>query len=86
MYVSLVQNATCKGNFEGMKHHLHLQTWDMMIVGDIETKVLGFKTVLLDLVEKFCPLARSKRPLAKPWLSRHIVAMQKVHISKQLTI
>ncbi len=25
----------------------------------------------------FCPLARSKRPLAKPWLSRHTVAMQK---------
>ncbi len=49
----------------------------MMLVGDIETKWLGFKMVLLDLVEKFCPLARSKRPAAKPWLSWHIVAMQK---------
>ncbi len=64
-----------KGNFEGMKHHLHLQNWDMMLVGDIEAKWLGFKKVLLDLVEKSCPLVRSKRPLAKPWLSRHIVAM-----------
>ncbi len=48
-----------------------------MLFGDIETKWLGFKTVLLDLVEKFCPLARSKRPLAKPWLSRHIVSMER---------
>ncbi len=60
-----------------MKHHLHLQNWDMMLVGDIGTKWLGFKTVLLDLVEKFCPLARSKRPLAKAWFSRHIIAMPK---------
>ncbi len=66
-----------KGNFEGIKHHLNLQIWDMILVGDIETKWLGFKAILLDLVEKLCPLARSKRPLAKPWLSRHIVAMQK---------
>ncbi len=66
-----------KGNFEGMRHHLHIQNWDMMLVGYIETKWLGFKTVLLDLIEKFCPLARPKPPLAKPWLSRHIVAMQK---------
>ncbi len=66
-----------KGDFEGMKHHLHLQNWDTMPVGEIETKWLGFKTALLDLVEKLCPLAQSKRPLAKPWLSRHIVAIQK---------
>ncbi len=43
-----------------------------MLVGDIKTKWLRFKAVLLDLVEKFCSLARSKRPLA-----RHIIAMQK---------
>ncbi len=64
-------------NFEGIKHHIHLQNWDMRLVGEIETKWLGFKTVLLDLVEKFYPLARSKRPLAKPWLSRHIITIQK---------
>ncbi len=64
-----------KGDFEGMKHHL--QNWDTMLVGDSETKWLGFKTVLLDLFETSCPLARPKCPLAKPWLSRHIVAMQK---------
>ncbi len=66
-----------RSDFEGMRHHLHLQNWDMMLVGDIKTKWLGFKTVLLDLVEKFCPLARSKRQIATPWLSMHIVAMQK---------
>ncbi len=66
-----------KGDFEGMKHHLHLQNWDTMLVSDIETKWLGFKTILLELVEKICPLVRSKRPLAKPWLSKHIFAMQK---------
>ncbi len=38
-----------KGNFEGMRHHLNLQNWDMILVGDVETKWLGFKTVLLDL-------------------------------------
>ncbi len=48
-----------------------------MLVGEIETKWLSFKAVLLDLVEAFCPLARSKRPLAKPWISRRIIAMQK---------
>ncbi len=58
------------GDFEGMKHHLYLQNWDTMLVGDIETKWLGFKTVLLDLVVKFCPLARTKRPVARQWLSR----------------
>ncbi len=66
-----------KGDFEGMKRHLHLQNWYTMLVGNIETKWLRFKTALLDLVEKFCPLAGSKRPLAKPWVSRHMVAMQK---------
>ncbi len=48
-----------------------------MLFGDIETKWLGFQTVLLDLFKIFCPRARSKRPLAKPWLLRHIVVMQK---------
>ncbi len=62
---------------KGKKRHLHLQNWDTMLVGDIEIKWLGLKTVLLDLVENVCPLARSKHPLAKPWLSMHIVAMQK---------
>ncbi len=61
-----------KGDFEGMKRHLHLQNWDTMPVGDIETKWLGSTAVLLDHVEKFCPLSLSKRPLAKLWLSRHI--------------
>ncbi len=41
-----------KGHFEGMKHHLHLPNRDMMLVGDIQIKWLGFNTVLLDLVEK----------------------------------
>ncbi len=58
-------------------YFIHLRNWDTMLVGDIETKWLGFKTILLDLVEKSCTLAQSKRPLAKPWLSGHIVAMQK---------
>ncbi len=66
-----------KTDFKGMKHHLHLQNWDAMLVGDIETKWLGFKMALLYLVEKFCPLNRSKRRLANPWLSRHTVAMRK---------
>ncbi len=57
-----------KGDFEGMKCRLHLQNWDKKLVGDIDTRWLNFKTVLLDLVEKFCPLARSKRPLAMSWL------------------
>ncbi len=30
-----------KGNFERTRHHLHLQNWDMMLVGDVETKWLG---------------------------------------------
>ncbi len=49
-----------KGDFEGMKQNLHLQNWDTMLFGDIETKWLGFKTVLLDILEKCCPLARSR--------------------------
>ncbi len=60
-----------------MRRHLHLQDWDLTLVGDIETKWLGFKAVLLDLVQNFCPLARSKRPLSKPWISRGIIAIQK---------
>ncbi len=59
-----------KGDFEGMRHHLRLQNCDMMLVGDIETKWLRFKTALLEFVEKM-------RPLAKPWLSGHMVSMQK---------
>ncbi len=39
--------------------------------------IIPCQAILLGLVEKFCPLARSNRPLAKLWLSRHIVAMQK---------
>ncbi len=58
-----------KGNFEDMKCHRHHQNWDMMPVGDIGARRLRFKIVLLDVAEKFCPLARSKRLLAKPWLS-----------------
>ncbi len=65
-----------KGDFEGMKRYLHLQDGGLMLVGDIETKWLRFKAVLLDLVENFSPLARSKRPLAKHWISRRILAMQ----------
>ncbi len=61
-----------KGDFEGMRRHLHLQDRDLMLVGDIETKWLRLKAVLLDLVENFCPLARSKY-----WISRRIIAMQK---------
>ncbi len=41
------------GNFEGPKRHLHLHNWNTMLVDDIKTKWLRFKTVLLDLVEKF---------------------------------
>ncbi len=66
-YTNLIEQRKCsmwKGDFEGKKRHLHLQNWDIMLVGDIDTRWLTFKTVLLDLVEKFCPLARSKRPLA----------------------
>ncbi len=48
-----------------------------MLVGNIETKWLRFKVVLLDLVKNVCPLAWSKRPLAKPWMSRRIIKMQK---------
>ncbi len=44
-----------------MRRHLHLQDWDLMLVGDIETKWLRFKAILLDLVENFCNLARSRR-------------------------
>ncbi len=51
-----------KGNFEGMRHHLHLQDWDKMLVGDIETKWLGFKTVLLDLVENYALLLGQSVP------------------------
>ncbi len=71
------QRNIWKGEFEGMRRHLHLQDWDLMLVGDIETKWIRFKAVLLDLVENFCPLARSKLPLAKPWISRRIIAMQR---------
>ncbi len=63
-----------KGDFEGMRRHLHLQDWDLMLVGDIETKWLWFKVVLPDLVDNFCPLARSKCPLAKPCISRRFIA------------
>ncbi len=59
------QRNIWKGDFEGMRHQLHLQDWDLMLVGDIETKWLRFKAIVLDFVENFCPLARSKRPLAK---------------------
>ncbi len=61
-YINLNEKRKCstwKGDFEGMKCRLHLQNWDKMLVGDIDTRWLTFKTVLLDLVEKFCPLARS---------------------------
>ncbi len=72
-----------KGDFEGMRRHLHLQDWDLMLVGDIETKWLRFKAVLLDLVENFYPLARSKRPLAKPWLSKKWLAKNScLHVTK----
>ncbi len=47
---------------KGKKRHLHFQNWDTMLVGEIEIKWLGLKTVLLDLVENFCPLAQSKHP------------------------
>ncbi len=84
MHVFRVQNPTenrkrnlWKGDFEGMRRHLHFQDWDLIQVGGIETKWLRFKAVLLDLVENFSPLARSKRPLAKPWISRRIIAMLK---------
>ncbi len=40
-----------KGDFEGMERHHCLQNWDTMLVGDIETKWLGLKTVLLDPIE-----------------------------------
>ncbi len=65
------------GDFEGMRRHFKIQYWDSMLVGDIETKWLRFKAVLLDLIENFFTLARSKRPLAKPWPSRDILVMQK---------
>ncbi len=71
------QRNQWKGDFEGMGPHLHLQDWDLMLVGDIETKWLRFTAVLLDLVQNFCSLARLKRPLPKPWISRGIKAMQK---------
>ncbi len=38
-----------------------------MLVGDVETKLIRFKKVVLGLDEKFCPLAWLKRNLAKPW-------------------
>ncbi len=47
-----------------------------MLIGDIETKWLGFKKVLLDLVVNLLPLARPKRSLAKPLSSRHIFVKQ----------
>ncbi len=71
------QRNVWKGDFEGMRRHLHLQDWDLTLVGDVETKWLRFKAILLDLIEQFCPLSRSKRPLAQPWISRRIIAMQK---------
>ncbi len=46
-------------------------------VGDSETKLFAFKTVLAKLFRNFCPLARGKRPLAQPWISRRIIVMQK---------
>ncbi len=67
-----------KGDFEGMKCHLHLQNWDTVLVGDIETKWIGFKMVLLGIVERFCPLAWPKRRIAKPWLSKHIKLYKKL--------
>ncbi len=57
-----------------MRCHLQIQNWDLMLVSDIKTKWLRFNA---DLVEIFCPLARLKRPLAKKWISRRIVVMQK---------
>ncbi len=72
------ERSLWRGDFEGMKRHLLLQNWDTVLVGDIETKWIGFKMVLLGIVEKFCPLARPKRRIAKPWLSRHIKLYKKL--------
>ncbi len=49
-----------------MKCYFHLQHWDTMLVGDIETTWLKFKTVLLEFVENFHPPPGSvKAPTSK---------------------
>ncbi len=49
-----------------MKPHLHIQYWDTILVGDIETK----------WIQDGRTGPGSKRALTKPWLSGHIDAMQ----------
>ncbi len=56
------QRNIWKGDFEGMRRQLHLQDWDLMLVGDIETKWLRFKAILLDLVENLCILLDQNVP------------------------
>ncbi len=57
MHVFLVQaqvnreNATCGSQIEDMKRNLQLQNPNTILVGNIETKWLAFKTALLDFVE-----------------------------------
>ncbi len=70
-----------KDDFEGMKRHLNLQKWGTMLLGNVGIKWLVFRTVFLELVERFCPLVWPKRRIAKPWLSRHIGVMQKKKIA-----
>ncbi len=54
-----------KGDSEGMKRHLYHQNWETMLVGYIETKWFGFKTVLLKKsLSKNSAFFRWKRPLA----------------------
>ncbi len=63
-------------NFEPTRRPIQIQNWDLMLVGDTETKGLRFKTVLLVIVKNVFPLGRSKRPLAKLWVSIRIIVTQ----------
>ncbi len=59
-----------------MKRRHDLQIWHTMLLGNVGTKWLRFKTVFLDLVEDLSPHAWPKRRIAKPSFSRHIGVMQ----------
>lgn len=70
-----------KGDFESLKRHFHIQFSETTLIGDIQTKCLKSNTTLLDLIDNFYPLARSKGKVTKPFNIFRIVVQTWLHYS-----
>jgi hypothetical protein len=66
------KRSVWKADINAMREHLHSTDWESTMVGPVEDSWSYFKSVILHLVETYCPLIPMKKRNRPAWLTSEI--------------